>query len=200
MSLSSALFQQPDPSPAARFVRDAVPTPILVASPPRDTDALVLVRQEHDLIRQLFKDFESLLMQGHDTRHRAERAAVVSRICSELSMHIQVEDGIFYPAVRAAIQDDLLMDVADVEHEGVMRLIVELDMMSAEAALYDAKVIVLGKEVGRHMKEEQDVVFPKVRQMNLDTIALGREMASLRRALRRDPAQPLFQHEHEGST
>jgi hypothetical protein len=91
------------------------------------------------------------------------------------------------------------MDVADVEHESVMRLIVELDMMGAEEALYDAKVIVLGKEVGRHMKEEQDVVFPKVRQVNLDTIALGREMASLKRSLRRDPAEPQFQHENESS-
>jgi iron-sulfur cluster repair protein YtfE (RIC family) len=200
MSLPFALFQQPGPSPAARFARDVVPPPILVVSPPRDTDALVLLRQEHDLIRQLFKDFERLLMQGHDTRHRAESAGVVSRICHELSMHIQVENEIFYPAVRAAIQDDLLMDVSDVEHEGVMRLIAELDMMSAEEAFYDAKVIVLGKEVGRHMKEEQDVVFPKVRQINLDTIAMGKEMASLRRALRRNPAQPLFQHENEGST
>jgi hypothetical protein len=200
MSLPSALFQQPVPSPAARFARNVVPTPILVASPPRDTDALVLLRQDHDLISQLFKDFGRLLMQGYDTRHRGERAGVVSRICSELSMHVQVEDEIFYPAVRAAIQDDLLMDVSDVEHAGVMRLIAELDLMSAEEALYDAKVIVLGKEVGRHMKEEQDVVFPKVRRINLDTIALGKEMASLRRALRRDPAQPLFQHESEGST
>ena len=200
MSLPAALFLQPVASPAARFTRDAMPTPLAVASPPRATDALVLLRQEHDLIRQLFKDFERLLMQGHDTRHRAERAGVVSRICHELSMHSQVEDEIFYPAVRAAIQDDLLMDVSDVEHAGVMRLIAELDMMSAEEALYDAKVIVLGKEVGRHMKEEQDVVFPKVRRINLDTVALGKEMASLRRALRSDPAQPLFQHENEGST
>lgn len=200
MALPAALFQQPVSSPAARFARETVPTPITLASPPRDTDALVLLRQEHDLIRQLFKDFERLLIQGHDTRHRAERAGVVSRICSESSMHIQVEDEIFYPAVRAAIQDSLLMEVSDVEHAGVMRLIAELDMMSAEEALYDAKVIVLGKEVGRHMKEEEDVVFLKVRRMNLDTIALGKEMASLRRALRRDPAQPLFQHENEGST
>lgn len=199
MSLSSALFQQPGSSSAARFMLDAMPAPIAVPSPPRDTDALSMLRQDHDLIRQLFKDFERLLMQGHDTRHRAARAGVVSRICSELNMHIQVEDEIFYPAVRAAIQDDLLMDVADVEHESVMRLIVELDMMGAEEALYDAKVIVLGKEVGRHMKEEQDVVFPKVRQVNLDTIALGKEMASLRRSLRRDPAEPQFQHENESS-
>ena len=199
MPLSSALFQQPGSSSATRFMLDAVSTPIAVPSAPRGTDALALLRQDHDLIRQLFKDFERLLMQGHDTRHRAERAGVVSRICNELNMHIQVEDEIFYPAVRAAIQDDLLMDVSDVEHEGVMRLIMELDMMNAEEAFYDAKVIVLGKEVGRHMKEEQDVVFPKVRQVNLDTIALGKEMASLRRALRRDPAPALFQHVNEGS-
>jgi hypothetical protein len=86
-----------------------------------------------------------------------------------------------------------------VEHEGVMRLIMELDMMNADEALYDAKVIVLGKEASRHMKDEQDLMFPKVRQVKLDTIALGKEMVLLRSALKRDPAQPLFQHEDERS-
>ena len=83
MSLSSALFQQPGSSSAARFMLDAMPPPIAVQSPPRDTDALSLLRQDHDHIRQLFKDFERLLMQGHDTRHRAVRAGVVSRLCNE---------------------------------------------------------------------------------------------------------------------
>ena len=200
MSLSSALRQEPGPLPKARFTHDAVPTPITMASPPRDTDALLLLRQDHDLLRQLFTDFERLLKQGHDMRHRAERAAVVSRICSELNMHIEIEDEIFYPAVRTAIQDDLLMDVADVEHDGVMSLIMELDMMNADEAFYDAKVIVLGKQATRHMKDEQDLMFPKVRRVGLDTIAIGREMVLLRSALKRDPTLPLFKHEDESPT
>lgn len=180
-------MSEPHPSRSGRIDTPAAPAATSLAVGPHATDALVLLRQDHDLLKRLFQSFEEMVLaRSLDARHLAEKDELVSRLCGELHLHIQLEDELFYPAVRAAIQDDRLMDVVDVENDGAMRLIVELDMMGSDDPLYDARVTALGRSVCRHIDEEQDVVFPRVRYSKLDTIALGKDMASLKKALRSD--------------
>lgn len=45
-----------------------------------------------------------------------EKAELVEKICAELIVHTQIGEEVFYPEVRAAIDDEDLMDEADVEH------------------------------------------------------------------------------------
>ena len=105
-----------------------------------------------------------------------EKSDVVATICNELKIHAAVEEEIFYPAVRKAIDDGDLMDEALVEHAGAKDLIEQLEGMDSEDDLYDAKVTVLGEQIDHHVKEEEGDMFPRAKKAKVDTQALGAQM------------------------
>ena len=149
-------------------------------SPPKVAqDAIAVLTDDHKKVKTLFKNFESLKEEANDD----EKAELVGRICKELTLHAQVEEEIFYPAVRAAIDDDDLMDEADVEHAEVKDLITQLEAMKPGDDHYAAKVTVLGENVDHHVKEEQDEMFPKVRKARIDIAALGAQIVQRKKEL-----------------
>src|SRR5437762_1347486 len=144
-------------------------------------DALDLRRQDHDAVDKLFKRFEKL---GDDEEGRED---CVSQICEALTIHATIEEEIFYPEVRKKLADDeSVMDEAEVEHDGIKRLVAELEGMSAGEELYDARVTVLGEYVKHHVREEENEMFPKVRKVKVDTAALGAKMAARKAGLQKD--------------
>jgi hemerythrin superfamily protein len=139
------------------------------------SDAIAALTADHKRVKALFKEFAALKAKKGDQSE--EKAELVQRICQELKIHTQLEEGIFYPAVREAIRDDDLMDEALVEHAGAKSLVEQLETMDPDDDLYDAKVTVLGEQVTHHVKEEEGEVFPKAKKAKVDTVALGAEMA-----------------------
>jgi hemerythrin superfamily protein len=136
-------------------------------------DAITLLTADHAKVKKLFKEFESLKEDdGADT----DRSALVIQICTELKVHAEIEEEIFYPAVRKAIEDGDLMDEAVVEHAGAKELIAQLEDMSPDDELYDAKVTVLAEQIQHHVKEEEGEMFPKARKAKVDGEALGAQM------------------------
>ena len=135
-------------------------------------DAITMLMADHKKVKQLFSDFDKLKEAGTDT----EKSAVVAKICTELKAHATIEEEIFYPAVRDAIDDDDLMDEALVEHTGAKDLIAQLEEMDTEDDLYDAKVTVLGEQIQHHVKEEEGDMFPKAKKAGVDTNVLGAKM------------------------
>ena len=139
-----------------------------------DQDALSILMADHKKVQGLFKQFEEL--KG-DEGADEEKGALAKQVCNELTVHAQIEEEIFYPAVRKAIEDSDLMDEAEVEHAGAKELIAQLEDMEPNDELYDAKVTVLGEQINHHVKEEEGEMFPKVKKSQLDTAALGAKMA-----------------------
>jgi hypothetical protein len=117
----------------------------------------------------MFDRFENV--SGSDRKER-----LAEQICSELEVHAQLEEEIFYPAVRAAIDADDLMDEATVEHQSAKELIAQIRAMSPDDELYDAKVTVLGEYVKHHVKEEQGEMFPQARRSGVDLKQLAEQM------------------------
>src|SRR5689334_18858055 len=143
-------------------------------------DALALLTADHDAVKALFDEFEDLVEQEDGDERKAD---LVQRICHELTVHAQLEEEIFYPAIREAIDDDALMDEADVEHATAKDLVAQLEGMSPGDDHYDAKVVVLGGYVTHHVDEEEGEMFEQVREADVDTAALGAEMAARKREL-----------------
>ena len=143
-------------------------------------DAISILTEDHKNVKKMFMDFNKLMNSGDK---QMEKAALVEKICEELIVHTEIEEEIFYPAVRAAIDDEDLMDEAEVEHAGARELIAQLQDMEPGDDLYDAKVTVLGENVDHHVKEEQDEMFPKAKKAKLDLDALGAEMMERKREL-----------------
>jgi len=143
-------------------------------------DAITLLTDDHKAVQKLFKEYEKLTQNDADEE---EKAALAKQICMELAVHTQIEEEIFYPAVRDAIEETDLLDEAEVEHASAKDLIAQLGAMAPGEELYDAKVTVLGEYVNHHITEEQDEMFPKVKKGKLDTAALGAELLERKQEL-----------------
>jgi hemerythrin superfamily protein len=138
----------------------------------KSQDAVALLMADHKKVKALFSQFKKL----RDSGASDEKSAVVEQICTELKIHTAIEEELFYPAVRAAIDDGDLMDEALVEHAGAKELIAQLEDADPAEELYDAKVTVLGEQIDHHVEEEEGEMFPKAKKSKLDTSALGAKM------------------------
>jgi hemerythrin-like domain-containing protein len=139
-------------------------------------DAIQLLRADHRKVQDLFDQFEK-------ARGEARKAELAQEICTELKVHAQIEEEIFYPAARAALKDQDLVDEAAVEHASAKDLIAQIEQAQAGDQLFDAKVIVLGEYIKHHVKEEQNEMFPKLKKTKLDLKALGEQLAERKEAL-----------------
>jgi hemerythrin superfamily protein len=142
-------------------------------------DAIAMLTADHKRVKKLFSDFDKLKEEGSG----AEKTAIVEQICNELKIHTALEEEIFYPAVREAIDDSDLMDEALVEHSGAKELIAQLEDASPDDDLYDAKVTVMGEQIDHHVEEEEGDMFPKAKKAQVDTAELGVTMLERRKAL-----------------
>ncbi|MEA3140627.1 MAG: hypothetical protein QOK23_2796, partial [Gammaproteobacteria bacterium] len=75
------------------------------ASNTQEQDAIAMLLADHKNVKKLFSDFDKLKEKGSDEA----KAALVEQICNELKIHTELEEEIFYPAVRKAIEDEDLM-------------------------------------------------------------------------------------------
>jgi hemerythrin superfamily protein len=141
----------------------------------QNEDAITLLTADHAKVKKLFKEFADLKEENGSAE---DKSALVTRICNELKVHAEIEEEIFYPAVRKAIDDGDLMDEALVEHAGAKELIAQLEDMSPDDELYDAKVTVLGERIQHHVKEEEGEMFPKAKKAKVDDEALGVQMTA----------------------
>lgn len=146
-------------------------------------DAITLLTADHDKVKKLFKDFDKL---KKDSGTDKQKEKLVGEICSELTLHMQVEEEILYPEVRDPVDDDDMMDEAKVEHATVKELIGQLESMDADDELYDAKVLVLNEYVEHHVKEEQDEMFPRIKKAKVDTAEMGEQIMRRKKELQAD--------------
>ena len=151
--------------------------------PARKVDALQLLKRDHDSLNRLFREFERLLEGPCDFDGKAELAG---RICSEMSVHADIEDELFYPAEQVVVGCDSLLDLDSFDHGVARSLIARLDEMEPEDDGYDETVITLGVCTVAHMRDEEARMFERVRRAGLDTALLGGQMLRRQRALRAD--------------
>ncbi|MDM0107052.1 hemerythrin domain-containing protein [Variovorax sp. J22R24] len=146
-------------------------------------DACSLLDADHRKVKKMFGDYETL------TKSRAASAAqkkreLANEICMELTVHAQIEEEIFYPALREAIKETDLLDEAEVEHSTVKDLISQLEGATDADDMFDAKVKVLGEYIDHHVKEERNEIFVKARAAKgLDLVAMRERLAARKEEL-----------------
>jgi hemerythrin superfamily protein len=147
---------------------------VVDAVTPSSTDgeisAVDLLKQDHDEVEALFKDYKMLAEGKGDA---GDRRALSTRICGMLAVHAMIEEEIFYPAARKAGVDPDLLDEAQIEHGSVKQLIAEIGAAEASEPLYDARLQVLGEQVRHHVKEEESELFPACRKSEMGMAELG---------------------------
>ena len=129
-------------------------------------DAITLLDADHQRVEALFKDYQSA---GADKQQKFDLAQI---ICMELTVHAQLEEELFYPAVRQATGDQQMVQEAEQEHQEAKQLIAKIQGQQDT----DALVQQLQKAIEHHVQEERQEMFAKARQAGLDLAQLGRQI------------------------
>jgi hemerythrin-like domain-containing protein len=144
-------------------------------------DAIALLTEDHRQVKALFKEYEKL--SEDDEAADEDKQALAEQICSMLTVHAQIEEEIFYPAAREALDEQDLLDEAEVEHASAKDLIAQIEEMDPSEELYDAKVKVLGEYVDHHVQEEEKEMFPQCKKAKMPLDELGEELRTRREEL-----------------
>jgi hypothetical protein len=143
-----------------------------------ETHAIAILKKDHDTVKGLFDEFEAA-----DTP--AARRKILDRAVTELKIHAVLEEEIFYPTVRAHVGNQV-MNEADEEHHVAKVLIAELDRSTDENDHRDAKFTVLAESVRHHIKEEENEMLPKAKELDIDFEAVGQRMLDRKKQLLKD--------------
>jgi hemerythrin superfamily protein len=135
-------------------------------------DALELLKQDHQKVKELFE-------QAEETEDQKEKTKIFSEIQTELETHARIEETVFYPAMEKHQElKDLVLESIE-EHRQIKTLLKEIDNLKSDSEKFDPKLAVLIENVEHHAEEEEEgKMFPKVREIcsQKDLEDLGQEL------------------------
>lgn len=158
-------------------------------------DVFALLKADHDKVKELFDQFEQLKEEGDEDDEAKQ--ILVETTCAELTIHTRIEEEIFYPALRESMDEQDLLDEAEVEHASAKQLIGELSAMQPGDELYDAKFTVLGEYVKHHIQEEEKELFPKAKKEKVALEGIAEELMQRKMELREELGLPSEEEEEE---
>jgi hemerythrin superfamily protein len=124
------------------------------------------IRTDHTHVLSIFHEYQA-------DRSPQTKKALVNSACLSLEIHAQLEEEIFYPAMRRAMPEGASIDKSQTEHEQMRQLISRLRAMDPTDAEYDETFMSLMRDVLHHVAEEETVLLPKAERL------LGSELADL---------------------
>ncbi len=157
-----------------------------------DKDACQLLDADHIAVKHLFVGYARLAMASSAEATQNERTELAMKICDELSIHAQIEEEIFYPALREALRgDNDLLDEATAEHQEAKQLIADIRTIGKANAALDTLVAELNVAIEHHVKEERDELFPKAKAApELDLVLLGEQLRDRQKELQAELLAP----------
>ena len=138
------------------------------------TDALELLRDQHDETLDLFERIE-------DSADTDERLALFRELADKIAAHSTIEEKLFYPSVMSARTNKLLVEATE-EHLAVKRVLADMLELEPSNEHWLAKLIVLRDEFRHHAKDEEEhQLFPIVRkELDADQRAgLGNDLLAM---------------------
>lgn len=127
-------------------------------------DAIELLTQQHREVDAAFDEYLRLA-DGDDER----RKGIARKVITDLSVHAGIEEVAFYPTVREALPDmeDEIEDDLE-EHKEAKEILSDIQGMDPDDAEFDAKFRELIQDVRHHVDDEENELFPRVRQALAD--------------------------------
>ena len=152
---------------------------------PYPTDAISLLKTDHRKVKNLFARYESA---GAFTT----KQVIAEQVFTELELHTQLEENLFYPAYEAQTGKNGTQLVADshLAHEQVKELMIELRGIDLDEATFEAKFHELMDTVRDHVAEEENEMFPEAQIILADQLEdLMDHMVELKQQLTPSPQQ-----------
>ena len=143
-------------------------------------DAFSLLKADHQKVAELFEQLESAGGQ--------RKLRVFEQIKTELELHAEIEEKIFYPALEEPEETHELTLEAYEEHAVVKKLLKELGRARTANEEWQAKAKVLQENVEHHVEEEENELFPKAEaalgEEEIERLGKRLEMAKMRKQRR----------------
>ena len=145
--------------------------------------AIELLMSDHRKVEDLFEQYDQEKESDDGTRRE-----IAQKICAELTIHAQVEEELFYPWLRENLEDDEMemVEEAQVEHQTAKDLIAQIESATDIDEVFNAKVKVLSEYIKHHVQEEENEIFPEVRDEQEELDELGQEMAARKGELKEE--------------
>jgi hemerythrin superfamily protein len=140
-------------------------------------DALDLLRRQHHEMEHALAH----VLEVESPEGKKQRFAAIADL---LTVHIASEEEVFYPAVKAARTEDVLLESLE-EHLSLKRLIADLLELDPSEQTFDPKFKVLKEQAEHHHEEEEEHLFPAVGRLLDSTrrVQLGEAMVQLQQKL-----------------
>jgi len=146
-------------------------------------NATDLLKEDHDRVKEMFDDFRDLAQEDRQGKQRLFR-----RIADALEVHAEIEERLFYPAVRGIHTEDaeeITLEAFE-EHKIVRTLIGQIQSLPKGDPRKDAKMKVLMESVEHHIEEEEDEMFAEANDLGDERLdELGERMQTLEADLMR---------------
>ncbi len=126
----------------------------------KSMDAITLLKNDHDKVKAIFKEFEPLTERAVKTR-----TELFARLYEELETHTHIEEKIFYPVLRKEAEThDIVLEGVE-EHHVIKVLLRELKSEDVGTEKWGSKLHVLSENVDHHVEEEEEKMFPSCREV-----------------------------------
>lgn len=133
-----------------------------------------MIRMDHTHVLATFHQYEM------DSSPKTKQALVESA-CLALDIHAQLEEEIFYPAMRSVTTGNDVLDKSVPEHDEMRQLIAKLRGMQPIDANYDQTFMALMKVVMHHVADEETILLPEAELKLKDQLGeLGAQMTKRR--------------------
>jgi hemerythrin-like domain-containing protein len=114
------------------------------------------------LLEKQHREVERSFATALDSDDPKVRRTAMKDIIDQLTMHTDIEEAIFYPAVRGIGTEqanDMILEAVE-EHHVVKLVLKELPRIDPKAETFEAKMTVLKELVAHHVEEEEHEMFP----------------------------------------
>jgi len=136
-------------------------------------DALEVLSHGHEQTRALADECRRF---AHHVECDPAMQQVAEALCRAIHRMAALEEELFFPAARAALEASALVDIAELEHATARQIIRQLRETDPREPRYEALVLALTECVERHARHEQGELFPKLRESCLDMGTLGQQL------------------------
>jgi hemerythrin superfamily protein len=98
------------------------------------------------------------------------KQALVANVCLALEIHAQLEEEIFYPALREVAGSSETLQKSTPEHDEMRALIDTLRTMDPDDASYDETFFKLMRTVLHHVADEESILLPQAEELMGDRL------------------------------
>lgn len=119
-------------------------------------DWMAALRTEHQMTLKIFDQLEETT-----SKNTTKRSSLLAHLKHALAKHALQEENVIYPALREAGEKEAA-DHLNHDHGYVKQYLYDLEAMPKHSARFLDKLADFRRDIEKHMREEEDDLFPKL--------------------------------------